>query len=104
MKRPSQDVAGRPRVHLARSNVAGRSISRNSNELASVCHVFRDPMPSAIDDATLIEEFGEFLTGNEGFDGIGLPAPDPLFGERLRRRLWKNFVLSYLGNGGKETH
>lgn len=104
MKRPSQDVAGRPRVHPTRSNVAGRSISQNSNELASVCHVFRDPMSSAIDDATLIEEFREFLTGNEGFDAIGLPAPDPIFSERLRRRLWRNFVLSYLENGGKKTH
>jgi len=104
MKRPSQDVAGRPRVHPARSNVAGRSISQHSNDLASVCHVIRDPMPSAIDDATLIEEFREFLTGNEGFDAIGWPAPDPIFSERLRRRLWRNFVHSYLSNGGKETH
>jgi hypothetical protein len=104
MKRPSQDVAGRPRVHPARSNVAGRSIPRNSNELASVCHVFRDPLPIAIDDAALIEEFREFLTGNEGFDAIELPAPDPIFSERLRRRLWRNFVLSHLSNGGKETH
>ncbi len=94
----------RPRVHPARSKVAGRSISRNSNELASVCHVLRDPKPPATDDATLVEEFREFLTGNEGFDEIGLPAPDPIFSERLRRRLWRNFVLSHLGNGGKETH
>jgi hypothetical protein len=61
-------------------------------------------MPTAIDDATLIEEFREFLTGNEGFDAIGSPVPDPIFSERLRRRLWRNFVLSHLRSGGKKTH
>jgi hypothetical protein len=61
-------------------------------------------MPTATDDATLIEDFRDFLAGNEAFDAIMLPAPDPIFSERLRRRLWRNFVVSRLGNGGKEAH
>jgi hypothetical protein len=33
-----------------------------------------------------------------------LPAPDPVFQERLRRRLWRSYVVSHLSNAGKETH
>jgi len=104
MKRPSQDVAGRPRVRNVRPDVAGRSISSSQVELTSYCRALYDPASTAVDDAALIEDFTEFIGGDEYFETGKLPAPDPVFQERLRRRLWRSYVVSYLRNAGKEIH
>jgi len=104
MKRPIQDVAGRPKVRDAQPDVAGRMISRNAIDLESYCHGFRDPIPTAADDAMLIEDFRDFLAEDEGFDSERLPSPDPIFRDRLRRRLWRNFVISHLGRAGEKFH
>jgi hypothetical protein len=104
MKRPSQDVAGRPKVPDARSDVAGRSFSRNQVEFASYCRALHDPASTAADDAALIEDFADFLGGGGDFEAEAGVGPDPAFQERLRRRLWRNFVVSHIGNAGKETH
>jgi hypothetical protein len=57
-----------------------------------------------VDDAALIEDFAEFIGGDEYFETGMLAAPDPVFQERLRRRLWRSYVVSHLRNAGKETH
>lgn len=104
VKRPSQDVAGRPKLRDVRPAVAGQSISRSTTDVASYCHSLHDPISTAADDAALIEDFVDFLAGGEGFETGGLPAIDPAFMERLRRRLWRNYVVSHLRNVGKEPH
>lgn len=105
MKRPSQDVAGRPRGRNVRPDVAGRSISSSQIELtSSYCRALYDPASAAVDDAALIEDFTEFIGGDEYFETGKLAAPDPVFQERLRRRLWRSYVVSYLRNAGKEIH
>ena len=104
MKRPSQDVAGRPKVRDLRPDVAGRSISRNQIEVGSYCRALHDPASTVVDDAALLEDFTEFIGGDEDFETGELPAPDPVFQERLRRRLWRGYVVSRLGLAGKETH
>jgi len=104
MKRQVQDVAGRPRVRDARSDVAGRTIMRSAIALESYCHVLRDPAPAANQDAMLIEDFRDFLAADEGLEARSRLAPDPVFKERLRRRVWRNFVISQLGNDGTRFH
>lgn len=104
MKRPNQDVAGRPKVLDGRPDVAGSRIALDAADVASSRRARHGPMSSAADDAMLLEDFTDFLIGNEGFEMRGLPAPDPGFRERLRRRLWKNYVVSHLRKGGREIH
>ena len=108
MKRPLQDVAGRPKVRDSVPDVAGRMVSPRTLDFdlhrQSYCHVLRDPLPTAADDATLIEDFRDFLAGDEGSDSERLPPPDPIFRDRLRRRLWRNFVHSQLGKSGEKFH
>ena len=108
MKRPFQDVAGRPKVRDCLPDVAGRMVSRRTLDLElyvhSYCHVLRDPLPTAADDAMLIEDFRDFVAGDEGADSERLPPPDPIFRDRLRRRLWRNFVHSHLGKAGEKVH
>lgn len=104
MKRPGHDVAGRPRVCDPEPDVAGRPISSNAigrTSFGDVLHILRS---SRTDDAELIEDFADFLARDEDCRAEELPAADALFSERLRRRLWKNFVISQLRNVGKETH
>jgi hypothetical protein len=104
MKRQVQDVAGRPRVRDARSDVTGRTIMRSAIALESYCHVLRDPVPAADPDAMLIEDFRDFLAADEGLEARSRLAPDPVFQERLRRRVWRNFVISQLGTAGTRSH
>jgi hypothetical protein len=104
MKQRVQDVAGRTRVCDARSDVAGRTIMRSAIALESYCHVLLDPLPAADEDAMLIEDFRDFLAADEGLEARSRLAPDPIFKERLRRRVWRNFVISRLGNGSTKSH
>jgi hypothetical protein len=104
MKRPSQDLAGGPKIRDVRPDVAGQSISRDAGDVASYCHALRDSMSSAADHAALIEDFADFLVGDEGFEAGRLPAADRVFRERLRRRLWRHYVVSNLRNVGKKAH
>lgn len=104
MKRPIQDVAGRPREREVRPDVAGRIILRRTSDLESCCHMFRDSMTTASEEASLIEDFRDFLAGDEDFDSVGRPEPDPIFRERLRRKVWRQFVVSQLGSTGGNIH
>lgn len=104
MNRPSQDVAGRPKIRAARLEVAGSEFSRRTTDVASYRRALHGPMSTAAAEAALLEDFADFLLGDEGFEAGRLPAPDPAFRERLRRRLWRNHIVSTLCNVGKETH
>ena len=101
MKRPSQDVAGRPRIHESRPDVAGRpAVSRSVIDPAAFHRDFHDRTSTGADDAVLMEEFVEFLGGEDDFEVGEVLAPDPVFRERLRSRLWRNYVLAVLRRGG----
>ena len=60
-------------------------------------------MSTAADDAALLEDFMEFLSDAHEIELGSARAPDPVFRESLRSRLWRNFVLAYLRKG-HETH
>ena len=55
------------------------------------------------DDAEWAADFAEFMDGDAAFERGELPEPDPLFRERLHRRLWRTHVIINLRDGG-ETH
>ena len=103
MKRPNEDVIGRPRLRNLESDVAGASMLPPIPDVASFRHALNDPMGTAQDDEQLLAEFEDFMTGDSQLESLGLPLPDPIFRERLRRRLWRTHVMTHLRNRG-ETH
>ena len=103
MKRSNEDVVGRPRSAAMTQDVAGAPIAPRSLDVASFRHALDDPMGTAETDAELMAEFAEFMDGDQAFERGELPEPDPMFRERLRRRLWRTHVLANLRDGG-ETH
>lgn len=107
MKRPSQDVAGRPKGRSGRRpDVAGSPISRTASDVvARHCDVLlHTPLSSFADEAGLISDFADFLAGDEGFEAGSPNAPDPVFMERFRRRLWRHYIVSHRRNAGRATH
>ena len=93
MKRTRQDVVGRPTVTSSgSSDVAGASTTRGLSGVAGVLDVMRD---ACVSDASVVEEFAEFLAGDEALDMPPFPAADPIFRERLRRRLWRMHLLTH---------
>ena len=111
MKRSIGDVVGRPRVNAGRDarreDVAGMSASALHLDVASFRHAFPqaldDPMGTAESDADLMADFADFMSGGDAIDDGTVPAPDPIFREQLRRRLWRTHVHTHLRDGG-ETH
>ncbi len=55
------------------------------------------------DDAELLAEFADFMIGDSETDLGELLPPDPVFRERLLRRLWRTHVMAHLRDRG-ETH
>lgn len=103
MKRPEQDVVGQPIVAIPRRDVAGTSRSSFGIDVASFRHALSDPMATRARDAALIEEFVDFLEGDPVDSGAGGALPDPVFQERLRRRLWRTYAQTHLKDRG-EAH
>ena len=103
MKRTNEDVVGRPRMREMRRDVAGVSIAPPILEVASFRHALDDPMGTEQSDARLLADFEEFMSGDTEIESGELPPPDPVFRERLRRRLWRTHVMTHLRDGG-ETH
>ena len=104
MKRTTQDYVGRPGRHPVRSkgpeDVAG---SRRPQALVEVAS-FLDARGEETDsDHSIVEEFADFLAGDSVQDDPFLPAVDPVFKERLRRRLWRLHLLSQ-PVGPNESH
>jgi hypothetical protein len=90
VKRPSQDVAGGPKVRDRSVDVAGRSISSGAIDVARTRHGLYNTSWAAADRAALIADFMDFLSATEGLEGGARFLPDSAFKERLRRRLWRN--------------
>lgn len=104
MKRMDEDVVGRPRTQELRRDVAGISLARCPEDVASFRHALDDPMGTGRRMAELRADFEDFmLAGESAHDGGELPIPDPVFRERLRRRLWRTQLMT-LGRDRGETH
>ena len=99
MKRTNQDVAGR-RFHVGtRRDVAGWPVASRTAEVASYLHALDDPFDladfNATSDSSLVEDFAEFLMADadDRSDPL-LTPPDPVFRDRLRKRLWRLQLLN----------
>lgn len=112
MKRIDEHVAGRPKSGHERRDRAGmRPIPQWAN-VASFQHALRrsvrssldDPTAAFAEDAMLLEDFADFVSGgDERFTEpsmSALRAASLEFRERLRRRLWRTFVQTHLRDGG----
>ncbi|MAG34214.1 MAG: hypothetical protein CL908_25325 [Deltaproteobacteria bacterium] len=101
MKRANDAVVGRPtKVERRQREVAGVNLAPVSVEVASYRHALTDPMATAADDAALIADFAEFLSGDDELDEVLLVPPDPTFREKLRRRVWRTYVQTHLRDSG----
>ncbi len=105
MKRSSHEVAGGPRLGSVQPAVASRRAPNATKVVVSPSSISAThPMARvAADDAALLRDFVDFMGGDEDLDPGLLAAPNPTFRERLRRRLWRTFVMTYL-RGGDSTH
>jgi len=86
-----------------RPAVAGRPSSNPTLDVFSIVSSTYDPIVVAAAEAELMADFADFMNGEDELDSGLLPTPDPTFKERLRRRLWRTFLMSYL-RGGDSTH
>jgi hypothetical protein len=80
--------SGSPRV--------GLTLLRGSADLRSNRPAPRDPVARALAETELIEDFLEFLEDASDCDETTLAMPDPLFRERLRRRLWRSLGFGWM--------
>lgn len=111
MKRPLNDVVGHRPMRSSVADVAGRPLHSVPLDYASYRHAIGggasgdDPSaaPSAEEEAQLLADFADFMSGADVFVRGEAPVPDPLFRERLRRRLWQTHLLRR-GLGGPEAH
>ena len=94
MKRPVSNPADRPETTPVPRVAVGRSgTSVVADLLTGSCRGLQDLELLPADDASLIAEFADFVSAGESEEQGGeLPAPDPDFRERLRRRLWRQHV------------
>ena len=101
MKRIDDDVVGRPRTQELRRDVAGITLSRYPEDVASFRHALDDPMATGRREAELRADFEDFMmAGDAPLDGGELSIPDPVFRERLRRRLWRTQLLTLAKDRG----
>jgi hypothetical protein len=91
MKRILQDYVGRPMSEKQTPDVVGRPSTRSVMDFASFLSVERDAADS---DAGIVNEFAEFLAGPADLNEPVSGRPDPVFKERLRRRLWRLHLLT----------
>jgi hypothetical protein len=92
MKRIIQDYVGRPLTGKPRPDVVGRPDPCVASDVAS----FLDARGEETDsDEGIVSEFAEFLAGVADPEAPILPNPDPVFQERLRRRLWRLHLLAH---------
>ena len=92
MKRTHQDYIGRPLTDKPRPDVAGRPIPLAPADVAS----FLDARAEHADsDERIVSEFAEFLSGAPDPPAPILSEADPVFQERLRRRLWRLHLLAH---------
>jgi hypothetical protein len=105
MKRSSQEVAGGPKLRDLRTAVAGRPASPAASNVATAATGAEGQTQAlASEEADLLTVFADFMSADEELDLGLLPTPDSTFKERLRRRLWRTFALSYLRGSGGTPH
>jgi len=93
MKRILQDYLGRPVLEKPQPDVIGRpAVTRAVADVASFLDDARGGRADS--NAQIVSEFAEFLAGPEASDARAPSAGiDPVFKERLRRRLWRLHLL-----------
>jgi hypothetical protein len=106
MKRANREGIGRLLRLSDRRDVAGIAPRPQLHDVASYRFALeeaavREGAQLASEESQLQADFAEFLSGGEVSDG--LPGPDPVFRERLRRQLWRQHVMTHLRDAG-ETH
>lgn len=100
MKRSLDGMAGGPR-HRASSRssneMAGRSGSSSSQGRDGSSFLLRKergpeigPRPKELEEGVMSEEFADFLVAEAAYRS----APDPVFQERLRQRLWRLHLMT----------
>ena len=99
MKRIDGDAPRRAHAGSSRRPRIGLSIVPGSVGPRSLRPGRRDPVAKAFAVAALIEDFVDFLEDESGVDAPVLLAPDPLFRERLRRRLWRSMGFTRMYDG-----
>jgi hypothetical protein len=92
MKRTTQDCVGRPLTDRPRPDVVGRPKSFALADVASFLDARGEDTDS---EGRIVSEFAEFLSGIADPDAPLLPNADPVFQERLRRRLWRLHRLAH---------
>ena len=102
MKRSNREVAGGPMNRAARSDVAGRSIVGGRGEVLTIPSAAEPSSVLAV-EANLLAGFAEFMSVEEALPASSPGPSDSTFKERLRRRIWRTFVLSSF-RGSDTTH
>ena len=98
MKRTMHDHFGRSVVEKAQTDRFGAARPETVCEVASFLDAGADYIDS---EETLLREFAEFSSGESDPEQAALPPVDPIFKERLRRRLWRLHVLSRSGSSSE---
>jgi len=100
MKRTNEGVVGWRRASDFGFDVAGSPLHQAKMDVASFRHALNDPLATRESDADLLAEFEDFMSGDESFMDGTLPVPDPVFQERLRRRLWQMQLVTQQPDSG----
>jgi hypothetical protein len=104
MKRSSFEVAGGPRLRNPHAAVAGRRRRVVAVDVFSPFKAMPDPLRIAPEEAGLLTDFADFMSGGEEAESGPTSILDTGFRERLRRRLWRTFVMGSLRGGSPSTH
>ncbi len=94
MKRTNEGVVGLRRASDLSVDVAGSPLHQAKMDVASFRHALNDPLLTRESDADLLAEFEDFISCGESFLDEARPLPDPVFQERLRRRLWRTQLFT----------
>ncbi len=95
MKRTTQDYAGRPVTGKARPSVMGGPVPFVATDVASFLDARRGLGGHFVDsDERVMDDFAEFLSGDDATDPVPPTNPDPDFRESLRRYLWRLHLIA----------
>ena len=106
MKRFTARELVHPKIRGAHADVAGGlSVHALSRALACDVASYRlaeaDPVAAARQEAELLNDFADFMIGDLGGEGGPHAAPDPIFREQLRGRLWQLHALTMQDDRGE---
>lgn len=122
MKRSNGDLVGRPKRIPTRRDVAGSSLPPVELDVACYRHAMEnfqllgsvplggeESISQALRDAALVSDLRDFLAGGLLGEGVAEQdvaggsslRPDPIFRDRLRRRLWQSWVMTQMRDPGE---